>query len=130
MSEFINNSGQGKGSVIPEEIKAFSWGAFCLNWIWGCFNGSFITLTIFASVLLAFIPLIGWIAPLALCIWFGKNGNEWAWQNKKWESVEHFHKVQKTWATVGIILAILGIISSVLGTVISFLLAGAIVGAS
>lgn len=130
MAEIINNSGQGKGSVVPEEVKAFSWGAFFLSWVWGCFNGSFITLTIFVSVLLAFIPLIGWIAPLALCIWYGKKGNEWAWQNKKWESVEHFHKVQKTWATVGTVLAILGIICAIISSVLTVLVAGAIVGAS
>lgn len=128
MSEFVNNSGQGKGSAVPEEIKAFNWGAFCLNWIWGVFNGSFITLVIFASVLLAFIPFIGWLAPLALCIWFGNKGNEWAWQNKKWESVEQFHKVQRTWATVGLILFTLGIICSVASTVLGIMFASSFAG--
>jgi hypothetical protein len=28
----------------------------------------------------------------------GARGNEWAWQNKRWESVEHFLRVQRAWA--------------------------------
>ncbi|HET6457092.1 MAG TPA: hypothetical protein VFI02_22055, partial [Armatimonadota bacterium] len=24
-------------------------------------------------------------------------GSEWAWQNRRWESVEQFKKVQRTW---------------------------------
>lgn len=28
----------------------------------------------------------------------GLKGNEMAWQNKKWDSVEHFHAVQRKWA--------------------------------
>jgi len=130
MSEIVNTSGQGKGSVVPEEVKAFNWGAFTLSWIWGCFNGTFITLIILVAGFVAVIPLIGWLVPFGLAIWFGKNGNEWAWQNKKWESIEYFHKVQKNWATVGIILAILGIISSMITTVFGFLFASAVTGAS
>ena len=36
----------------------------------------------------------------------GAKGNEWAWRNKKWESVEHFHSVQKIWATVGLVIVL------------------------
>ena len=40
----------------------------------------------------------------------GAKGNEWAWQNKRWQSVEHFKKVQKLWAVWGFILFVLGIL--------------------
>ncbi|MBI3231352.1 MAG: hypothetical protein HYZ45_14665, partial [Burkholderiales bacterium] len=31
-------------------------------------------------------------------IYLGINGRELAWQNKRWESVEHFQQVQKKWS--------------------------------
>ena len=32
--ESENTSGQGKGAIIPEGVKGWSWGPFLLNWIW------------------------------------------------------------------------------------------------
>lgn len=114
----VNNSGLGAETQVPEEVKRFSWGAFFLNWIWGIGNKSYLTMTIFASILTSFIPLIGAFVPLGLCIWFGFNGNEWAWRNKKWDSVEQFHEVQKKWAIWGIALAAVSIVMSILFTAI------------
>lgn len=112
MTEFVNNSGQGPQSVVPAEVlTGFNWGAFFLNWIWGLGNKTYIALL---TLVAGFIPLVGGIAALALVIWFGIKGNEWAWQNKKWESLEHFHSVQKTWAIWGIALFVLGIVCAVL----------------
>lgn len=116
MTEFVNNSGQGPQAVAPAEVlTGFNWGAFLLNWIWGLGNKTYLTLVIFATVLVSWIPLIGPLVPLGLCIWFGMKGNEWAWQNKKWESVEHFHSVQKAWAIWGIALFVIGIVCGILG---------------
>lgn len=85
---------------IPPEIRRFNWGAFLFNFIWGIFNKTYITLIILFTI---FIPF-GQIIDLGLCIWFGIKGNEWAWKNKNWESVEEFNKVQKRWAIVALIL--------------------------
>ena len=105
-----NNSGQ-KDATVPEAIaKKFNWGAFLLNWIWGLGNNTYITLLIFVGSIAAFIPFIGAFVPLGLCIWFGIKGNEWAWQNKHWDSVEHFNEVQKIWTIVGVVLAIIGFV--------------------
>lgn len=115
---FVNNSGEGKTAQVPEAIaKQFNWGVFLLHWIWGLGNNTYITFVIFAASLLAFIPLIGWLAPLGCSIWFGLKGNEWAWQNKKWDSIEHFQNVQKTWAKAGVILLIAGF---VIGVILAF----------
>jgi hypothetical protein len=46
----------------------------------------------------------------------GAKGREWAWKNKKWESLEHFNRVQRAWSRIWLILlavAVLGIITSV-----------------
>jgi hypothetical protein len=32
----------------------------------------------------------------------GAKGNEWAWQSKRWDSVEHFKRTQRTWAWWGL----------------------------
>ena len=94
------------GSNLPFEYRKFNWGAFGFTWIWGLYNNSYITFWSFASILLAFIPFIGGFAPLGFSIWFGIKGNEWAWNNKKWDSVEHFNAVQINWAKATLIGAI------------------------
>jgi hypothetical protein len=95
----INTSGQGKSAVVPVEIKKWNWGAFFLNGIWGLGNKTYIAL-------LCLIPLVNIIMVFVL----GAKGSEWAWQNKQWESVEHFKRVQKRWARIGLVLFILMVV--------------------
>jgi hypothetical protein len=71
-----NTSGQGAQSMIPLEILGWSWGAFTMNWVWGLFNRTNIAL-------LMFVPFVN----LVMCVMLGRRGNEWAWRNKKWDSV-------------------------------------------
>jgi hypothetical protein len=92
-----NDSGMGKASVLPKELKGFNWGAFLLSGIWAIAHKTWIGL-------LAFIPFVGFLIAFVL----GVNGNEWAWQNRKWKSIEEFKKVQKVWMYWGI--AIVGLV--------------------
>lgn len=89
VSMSIDNSG------IPDNIKQWNWGAFWLSWIWGIANRSFKTFWVL-------IPYFGFIW-MFVC---GFKGNEWAWQNKNWSSVDEFNNVQKKWAIVGNSIAI------------------------
>ena len=102
----INNSGQGKVDQLPDGIKGWSWGAFLLNWVWAIGNKTWIGL-------LAFFPYIGFIVAIVL----GFKGREWAWQNKRWESVEHFQEVQRKWSFWSIVLilgvTVLGILAAI-----------------
>ena len=108
-AQLENTSGQGQNAVVPEEVKnKFNWGAFLLSWIWGIGNKTWITFVIFPA---CFIPLVGGLVVLGLQIWFGIKGNEWAWQNKKFESIEQFHSNQKKWAIAGLIAAIIGTVA-------------------
>ena len=86
-----NTSGQGKLTVIPQEIKGWNWGAFLLGIIWGAGNN------VWWSLLL-FIPYfdIVWVFVM------GIKGSEWAWKSKRWDSIEHFKKTQKKWRNWGI----------------------------
>jgi len=82
-----NTSGTGKGAAIPDGVPGWSWGAFLLNWIWGLGNGTYIAL-------LCLLPYVGF----GFAIWMGIKGRELAWQNKRWDSVEHFNAVQRKWS--------------------------------
>lgn len=111
-----NTSGLGAKAIIPDEIKkGWNWGAFALNWIWGIGNNSFITfllwipflcllvlavsIVVFNSVIEAFyfMPLLA----LVLMLYFGWRGNQWAWRNKRWESLAHFERTQRRWKIAG-----------------------------
>jgi len=82
-------------AVMPDGVKGWSWGAFLLNWIWAIGNKTWIGL-------LALIPYAGFIMAIVL----GFKGREWAWKNKKWESLEHFNKVQKRWSFWGVAIIV------------------------
>jgi hypothetical protein len=82
---------------IPPEIDRWNWGAFFLNWIWGIGNGTPIAL-------LTLVPLVGFVMMFVL----GAKGSRWAWRNGRWDSVEHFKRVQRKWAITGLIVWIAG----------------------
>lgn len=88
-----NTSGMGKEATLPDGVKGWSWGAFLLNWIWAIFNRTWIGL-------LCFIPYVGFVMSVML----GIKGREWAWRNKRWDSVEQFNKVQRRWSFWGVLL--------------------------
>jgi hypothetical protein len=86
-----NTSGRGKHVHLPAGVSGWSWGAFFLNVFWAIGNKTWIGL-------LCFIPYVG----IAASFYLGFHGRELAWQNKRWESVEHFNRVQKKWSCWGI----------------------------
>ena len=64
-----------------------------MNWIWAIGNKTYIGL-------LCFVPYVGSV----VAIWLGVKGRELAWQNKRWDSLEHFNQVQRRWSMWGLIL--------------------------
>lgn len=104
-----NTSGQGKAAVLPEGVKGWSWGAFFWTWIWGLFNKTYISL-------IALIPIPIVTPPIMILL--GIKGREWAWRNKKWDSLEHFNRVQRKWSLAALFVfvgvALLGILAAVL----------------
>ena len=86
-------------SRTNSDINRFNWGAFFLNWIWCLFNckPSITVIYIFVIPLFTFIPVIGNFIFFGACVWLGIKGNELAWANKRWKSVEYFHEVQRKW---------------------------------
>lgn len=86
-----NTSGQGKLTVVPQEIKGWNWGAFLLGLIWGAGNNVWWSLLI----LIPYFDIV-WIFVM------GVKGSEWAWKSKRWYSIEHFKRTQKKWRDWGI----------------------------
>jgi hypothetical protein len=81
-------------TAIPPELDRWNWGAFLLNWIWGVGNNTYIAL-------LTFIPLFGiLIMPFVL----GAKGSRWAWRNGRWDSIEHFKRMQRLWAIWAVVI--------------------------
>ena len=117
-----NNEVEATGDVDLDLIKKrFNWGAFFFTWIWGIGNKVWTPLLIipiwfiFTTFLalgqilnflngtnLFVCSIISNLILLSIQIWFGIKGNLWAWQKRKYKSVEHFHKVQKIWAIVAV----------------------------
>ena len=116
-----NTSGLGINSAVPEEVKNhFNWGAFLLTWIWGIGNNTFLTLIIFVCILFKNHPVICSIVSIALGIWFGIKGNEWAWRNKKFASIEAFHNYQKKWVKAFFIIFVgIPLVLIILGTIVT-----------
>lgn len=81
---------------IPPELDRWNWGAFLLNWIWGIGNKTYIAL-------LTLVPFVGFIMLFVL----GAKGSQWAWRNRRWDGVEHFKRVQRTWAKWGLVVWVL-----------------------
>lgn len=92
-----NSSGGGSGVSVPPNASGLCWGGFFLGWIWAVFNRSWLGL-------LGLIPVLS--LPVALVLLF--KGRDWAWRNKRWQSVEHFNEVQRKWSIAGIVVAVIG----------------------
>lgn len=104
-----NTSGMGKESIVPDEIKGWCWGGFCLNWIWAIFNNTWIGLSVLLTYFIG-MPVIGFVISIVL----GIKGREWAWRNKDWQSVEHFNNVQRKWSIASLVAFIASIIIGII----------------
>ena len=135
---------------LPSEVRKLNWGAFLWPFIWGLFNVKFTrVLAIIAVNLIIFAPVIFMafsgmngdpsntplvmlsvvllisspIVNLIIMIIFLVKGNRWSWQDKNWESVEHFVSVQKKW-TMGIF--IFWLISMILSALIPIIIGASV----
>ncbi len=118
-------SGRGSSGVLFPELSAWHWGAFFLTWIWGIFNKTYfsvILFLIFAVLLSVFQLLLQRFSFLHTQIWYGIGGlilfgyftaihfyhglygRRWAWQNKVWQDLPAFRRVQKYWTIAGLCL--------------------------
>jgi uncharacterized protein YjbI with pentapeptide repeats len=101
-SSYVNNtSGQGRSSVVPVEIKKWNWGGFLLPWFWFLSNRVWGGFWLWILIL---VPGFNALAVLCFAIAFGANGNEYAWKNRRWNSIQDFRSHQRAWAIAGFAL--------------------------
>lgn len=106
---FENSSGK-PGASLPEELKGLNWGAFFLGWIWAIANK-----TLVGFLLCFFLSGIGNI----ICLFMG---NEWAWQNRRFSSIEEFKAVQKAWTTWGIAIFLITFFIAIIGIIFAIMI--------
>ena len=100
-----NNSGQ-PGAQVPAELGGWNWGAFLMNWIWAIPHSAWVGL-----VLSLLLGIVG-------AIFLGVKGNELAWQNRRWESVQQFKDTQRVWAIWGLVILGVGVVVWILAMVL------------
>jgi hypothetical protein len=93
-----NDSGTGLSAVIPEELRGFNWGGLLLPLFWSFSHRVWIGL----FALLGMVPKAGWLIVLLIGVVIGSYGNVWAWQNRRWNDVEHFRSTQRVWTIWGV----------------------------
>lgn len=89
-----NTSGM-HSSVPPEISGGWNWGAFFLTWVWAIGHSVWIGL-------LALISPVSLIMAIILAV----KGNEWAWQNRRFESIDQFKEIQRKWGIWGLVITI------------------------
>ncbi|MDR2774736.1 MAG: FHA domain-containing protein [Tannerella sp.] len=87
----VNYDYNNTGRSLERELSSWNWGAFYFGWLWGIFNGVY-------WPLLVLIPYVGWAAALIVNIVLGIKGNAWAWKGRYWKDINHFKRVQRSWA--------------------------------
>lgn len=117
-----NYGGAGEAPVSSasapssERVDGWNWGAFYFGWLWAVCNGIY-------WPLIVLIPYIGWAVGLIVNIILGINGNRWAWEAKRWDSLESFRQVQHKWAVAALVCFALSVIGVVvfMSTLLSLL---------
>lgn len=125
-TEPVKRTHQRQNDILPTTpsiLYSWSWGAFCLSWIWGIYNGIYWPLIIIAC---NFIPYIGVLCSLGICVYLGLKGNEMAWDKEKQKGTDvyTFESTQGTWNMVGLVLFFVSMLFGVLGCLIFIVLKG------
>ena len=86
-------------------LKHFNWGAFGFTWLWGLGNGSFgktwhILILDIMSGLASKYALIVVAFAFIIRVFYGVNGNKWAFERRAWYSVEDYTETQRRWAKI------------------------------
>ena len=115
----MGNTSGTPGAVLPPELQGWSWAGFLMGWIWSIAHGAWLGL-----VLCLLLSGIGSIIQ-------GVKGNEWAWQGRKWESIQQFKDTERVWVKWGVIVVIAMVILVVLmwGAIAALIFGAAAAGA-
>lgn len=82
-----------------KSIRGWNWAAFLLTWVWGVPHRVWVSL-------LALIPVIN----IIIAIYLGLKGNEIAWRQNRYLSVQEYKDSQRLWLRWSLIVCIATII--------------------
>ncbi|MBR6099133.1 hypothetical protein IKP85_05235 [bacterium] len=127
----INNQQTVNAAELETELRKFNWGACGCTWMWGLGNGSFnktwhVLIVQGVWILMNYIPFLNILglltlpAYIGLMIYYGFNGNRWAFENRAWWSLEDFTATQRRWAIVTITVLCITILCVIIGIIIFF----------
>lgn len=123
LGTIVATPGQNVASA-PLDLNKWNWGAFFLTGIWGLGNGCWWLFLIYVFIVLGyFIPFVNILTGLmsiTLSVVCGAKGNEWAWNNKSWSSIQNFHESQQTWTKVGLGVFLVGVLLSLISSILIF----------
>ncbi len=112
----------GNDPTLLSQVQGWSWGAFALTWIWAfahrlhAWGAGFVI----ASFLSFFLHPLG-LVTLAGAIYLGIKGNELAWQQRPFRSLEEFRATERAWTIAAIIVLALYVVAIVAAIVLPLL---------
>lgn len=114
-----NDSGT-PGGQLPVQFRGFNWAAFLLGTIWGLGNGVLLAILVnlagyaalwFSTRSTDSVKWMGFAAWVIANLINGYKGNEWAWRARKWQSAEHFRRVQQGWLLWAVVTSVIVMIA-------------------
>ena len=111
---------ENAAAELPEGVRGWNWGAFLLGFIWALGNRVWSVAALWIGLLITnylvllkvqdslvnTVDIVFTVIFGVISIVLGVKGNEWAWHDRKWDSVERFRKTQRNWTKWGVIIAI------------------------
>lgn len=91
---------------IDKALEKWNWGAFFCTWLWGVFHRMYWPLLI---LVVAYIPYIGQVCSLCLCVYMGLKGSRIAWDSGKYKDFESYKRAQRNWAIGGVVWFIISL---------------------
>ena len=108
-------TGNTSGTIgaVPREVRmmGWCWGGFAFPLPWGMANQVWASLVCLAFV----VPWVGWALTLGVGVWFGLQGHELAWRNRRFDSMDEYRLKMRAWDLAGVWACPLGIVFGVLG---------------
>ena len=111
-SQMENNSGT-RTATLPRSARGWNTAAFLLGPIWGPLNGVWLGLLglVFFLIPSSVEPFgsrgVQFFLYLTFGAYLGYRGNLLAWRAKRWQSLEHFMRVQQQWMLVALVINVL-----------------------
>ena len=99
----------GDASVLPAELRGWSWAGLLGSWVWGLGNNVWLAL-------LGLVPCVGFFVRFYL----GSKGNELAWKSKRWDSVQAFRSAQTLWGVIGGLVTVGSLVFLVIPAAVMF----------